>query len=55
MKVITVEPLLSGHLRGKRQWLLKRGWPLNRVWQKLPQVIKIISVQNNVKWNHGIS
>ena len=31
----TVEPLLSGHPRGNGKWLLKRGWLLNRVQQKL--------------------
>ena len=38
---ITVKPLLSGHPRGKGKWPLKRGWPLNRVRQKLPELLKL--------------
>ena len=52
---VTVEPLLSGHPWGNDKWPLKRGWLLNRVHQKSPQVIKVISVQNYVKRNYEIA
>ena len=51
----TVEPLLSCHPWGKGKWPIKRGWPLNRIRQKLTWVIKVISVQNYVKRNYGIA